>query len=129
MKIEKKDLTNIKTQEIFKMYTNILNKENKLILVLVLLLFSCNNENAEKAAKDYCNCMDRNLIKSSEVVAMTICEAELVNNFYYYRIGKINLPMEENPTFQLSWEENEKARLFFNKVDSLVYRNCNLDMR
>lgn len=114
----------------------IFNIDNSLIGIkkiffplLTLLFFSCKDESPERAAKDYCNCMAKNMSKSSEVVAMTICEAELTTNFYYYKLSKIILPMEENPSFILSWEENEKSRLFFNKLDSLVYRNCNLNMR
>ena len=104
-------------------------KAGLIVIFIVFTIVSCKNESVEKAAKDYCNCMDRNLTKSSEVVALTICEAELVNRFYYYRISRINLPMEKNTSFQLSWEEAEKARLFICKLDSLVYVRCNRDIR
>jgi hypothetical protein len=107
-----------------------INKKINLILLSnIILLFSCNSESVENAAKDYCSCMDSKITISSEIVAMKICEAELVSKYHYYRLEKITLPMEENAAFEVSKEESEKARYFIMKLDSLVYRNCNRNMR
>lgn len=82
------------------------------IFICIVLLSSCTNQtNAKKAAGIYCNCMKKNGSPDQDLYAETICRAELMKKYRYYKIFYVDM-MDDELSKSISQQTSDSTQKF-----------------
>jgi hypothetical protein len=101
----------------------IMKNKGILILLLASLLASCDiNNDVEKAAEEYCECMRENGAPDKYPIAMRVCDARFIDKYYYYRVFMIDSRYIKD--YPLPKSTLDSAMAFYSNIHSYESDNC-----
>lgn len=98
-----------------------------LAIFFILNFQSCNTDREkgpEQAGREYCECMRLNGSPENFQMASIVCESVIVAKYYYYRLEKIDIPMQNKSSTKLSESAQDSAYSFFLDFEKYLRNNC-----